>query len=72
MKQNKYITLAHQHEIEYLANRGHLDALIEYGADMYAQGRIDMLKTAGKAILFQAAIGVVLAIVEIKRESKEK
>lgn len=35
---SKIITEVQKHEIEELANNGHAEALIAYGADLYRQG----------------------------------
>lgn len=63
------ITQEQKKMIERLAEDGHSDALIAYGADMYRQGIIKGLAMAGIGLV---GFGTTYAICKIRKHFAEK
>ena len=65
----KFITTAQKEEISKLANEGHYEALIAYGADMYSDG----IRKGAIIVIVSTILGsAIIATVDIVKRRKKK
>ena len=65
----KFITNDQQEEISKLANEGHYEALVAYGADMYSDG---ICKCAIIVIVSAIVGSAIIATVDIVKKHKKR